>query len=406
MNYNDLMLAFRGQDPYSNDPMGGMAQERPDLAGDFAMMQDAGWFPQRGSEQGMNNMLSSILSTPQRTAMTGDTGSIAGSLGNAETVAKQKNQLNELFQGAIAGQDLDKAARLAVTPEQRAMLTVAEGQSLIDRENRGKQAKAESDRRGMRDKFVAPPTNLMGDYRKMQELQLNQGNARQDRMMKIGKYNSDLKHTDAQTEKYLAEAQNANLKPIPSAIPMSKSKEAFTNEIAKLDAKELDDMRNASLKAQNGIQRVQQMRQLADSGVYSGSFAEGRVGVANFFDTLGIPMDKKLVNSQEYLKHAKELTLSLLKEGVGTNQISNADLAFVNQTVPQLETNPEARKNLLNFIENKLQTSVDRFGKADEFARENGGLKGFKYQTQGNTENAPNTSGKIRKYNPATGKIE
>ena len=170
-------------------------------------------------------------------------------------------------------------------------------------------------------------------------------------------------------------------------VNLPAPEKAFSVELAKLDAKELDDMRNAATKASSGLARVDEMKRLAKGGVYSGTMAEGRVGVANMFDTLGVPMDtKKLVNSQEYLKHAKELTLSLLKEGVGTNQISNADLKFVNETVPQLETNPQARVNLLNFIEGKLKTSVDKFDRADAYARQNKGLSGFKYQNQRSTD--------------------
>ena len=156
---------------------------------------------------------------------------------------------------------------------------------------------------------------------------------------------------------------------------------AFTVELAKLDAKQLDEMRDSAMKAQGGLSRIGEMKRLATEGVYSGWTATGRTGVANFFNTIGVPVDaKKLGNSQEYLKHAKELTLTVLKEGVGSNNISNADLTFVNETVPQLETNPQARMNLLNYMERRLGESVGRFQAADSYAREKGGLGGFNYQ--------------------------
>lgn len=165
---------------------------------------------------------------------------------------------------------------------------------------------------------------------------------------------------------------------VSTNVSMPPAQKAFDVELAKLDAKEIDGLRDVATKASNGLSRVGEMKRLSEAGVYSGSFAEGRTGVSNFFETLGIPLDpKKLGNSQEYMKHAKELTLSLLKEGVGNNQISNADLKFVNDTVPQLETSPQARKNLLDYIERRLQSSVDRFQQADEYARKNGGLGGF-----------------------------
>lgn len=164
-------------------------------------------------------------------------------------------------------------------------------------------------------------------------------------------------------------------------VNLPPAERAFEVETAKLDAKQLDEFRDSAQKASGGLARIGEMKRLASEGVTSGSFAEGRVGVANFFSTLGANVDqKKLANSQEYLKHMKELTLSMLKESVGSTNISNADLKFVNDTVPQLETNPKARENLLNYMESRLQSSVDRFQRADEYARKNRGLGGFQYQ--------------------------
>lgn len=163
-------------------------------------------------------------------------------------------------------------------------------------------------------------------------------------------------------------------------INLPPAQKAFEVELAKLDAKQLDDMRDSAVKAQNGLSRLGEMKRLAREGTYSGWGAEGRTGVANFFDTLGVRFDRsKLANSQEYMKHAKELTLSVLKEGVGSTNISNADLKFVNETVPQLETNPQARMNLLNYMERRLGSSVERFQSADSYARQRGGLGGFNY---------------------------
>lgn len=163
-----------------------------------------------------------------------------------------------------------------------------------------------------------------------------------------------------------------------TTVNLPPAQKAFEVELAKLDAKQLDEWRDVAVKATGGLSRIGEMKRLAQEGVYSGWAASGRSGVANFFNTVGLPMDpKKLENSQEYMKHAKELTLSMLKEGVGATNISNADLQFVNETVPQLETNPQARMNLLNYMEQRLGQSVERFNQADAHARERGGLSGF-----------------------------
>lgn len=180
---------------------------------------------------------------------------------------------------------------------------------------------------------------------------------------------------------YLQGQQQIRAAGKPQTNVTVQGEKAFTTEMAKLDAKQLDELRGSAMKAQNGLSRIAEMKRLSDQGVYSGWGAQGRAGVANFFNTIGAPMDpRKLQNSQEYLKHAKELTLSMLKEGVGANQISNADREFVDATVPQLETNPQARMNLLNYMEQRLGSSVQRFQDADAYARSHSGLGGFNYQ--------------------------
>ena len=165
-----------------------------------------------------------------------------------------------------------------------------------------------------------------------------------------------------------------------TSVNLPAAESEFSKELAKLDAKQLDGYRDAADKSVGAVSRVQAMRKAVDSGVYSGSFAGDRTKLANFFETIGAPgVDRnKLANSQEYQKHAKELVLSVLKEGVGSTNISNADLAFVNETVPQLETSPEARTRLLNYIEGRSQSNIDRFQQADAYARKNRTLGGFK----------------------------
>ena len=360
-----LQAQFGGQDPNSPLPMQGPAENDPALANDFKMMQDAGWF-------------SNGNGTPapvEPTQLGQGNGTVSTLNGWGEQAKKERNQLNALLTAKVMAGDLDGASQLAVTPEDRALVQIGYAQRM------NRQAGGGGD--------------LLKSYQDAQYTNQMRQRGEQDRQLK----NEQLQAT---TRNINAQATNAEIKDPMAAdwsmgaqgmynkrtgetksLAVPKSNEAFNNELAKLDAKELDDMRNAATKAQQGVQRVQQMKELVKGGIYSGSFAEGRVGVANFFDSVGMPFDQeKLANSQQYLKHAKELTLSLLKDGVGNNQISNADLAFVDKTVPQLETNPEARKKLLDFIEGKLQFSVDRFSKADEYARSNGGLNGFQYRPQ------------------------
>jgi hypothetical protein len=173
----------------------------------------------------------------------------------------------------------------------------------------------------------------------------------------------------------------------------SKKKEAVNSALAGVDAGRVKEANEIALKANEGVQRIGEMKKLAESGVYSGSFASGRTGVVNFFDTLGVRLDpNKLANSQEYEKHAKELVLTALKAGVGSTNISDADREYVNKTVPQLETNPLARMHLLNFMEAKFKAAIDRASQMDAYLREKGDLGGFGSQ-------APTKQGKVIDFN-------
>lgn len=204
---------------------------------------------------------------------------------------------------------------------------------------------------------------------------------------------------------YLRGQQEIRAAGRPQTSVTVQGDKAFTTELAKLDAKQLDEFRDSAVKAQGGLSRIAEMKRLSDQGVYSGWAAQGRTGVANFFTTIGAPMDpRKLQNSQEYLKHAKELTLAMLKEGVGSTQISNADREFIDATIPQLETNPQARMNLLNYMEQRLGSSVQRFQDADAYARKNSGLGGFNYQPQQRQSQRP--SGPLQKNLTAIAKAK
>jgi hypothetical protein len=307
-----------------------------------------------------------------RAPMTKSPGGFA--IGTREDALREKNALNTMFEGAIMGGDLEKANRLAVTPQQRAMLDAAQGQFVNERDARGKQAQYEQ-RMLEAGKLVEPKPaagNLLQDYRNLQEFNLRSGEHLEDRALNTKKTNAQINELDAKTamERLKANAPVGN-----------EAQKAFSVKTAEQTAKAIADARDKLQSSYAGISRIDEMKKALDSGVYSGTLAEGRTGVANFFETIGVAgIDKeKLGNSQEYMKHAKELTLAALKESMGTTQLSNADRDFVSATVPQLDTDPEARIRLLKYMRNKYQSNISNFDAMEKHATQNGGsLTGFK----------------------------
>ena len=130
-------------------------------------------------------------------------------LGNGPQVEKEKNQLNALFQGAVFAGDLDKAARLAVTPEHQAMLDVAYGQRINDRDRRARQDA------GYR---VDAPTNLLANFQNAQYTNLMRGRAEEDRQAKMQTMNDASKMSQAHAKYYDAQTLNANAKEVAPPV--------------------------------------------------------------------------------------------------------------------------------------------------------------------------------------------
>lgn len=158
---------------------------------------------------------------------------------------------------------------------------------------------------------------------------------------------------------------------------INKGPEAFDVELAKLDAKQLDQWRDKAEQARSSLATAQRLRDAEASGAYSGGLAEGKLAAANLINGItGIEV-KGLVGSQLYNAEASKLVLEHIK-GLGANP-SNADRDFIQKTVPQLATSQEARQKMVEFIERAASGTISTFDNMNEYARKNKGLKGFKY---------------------------
>lgn len=153
----------------------------------------------------------------------------------------------------------------------------------------------------------------------------------------------------------------------------------FVKELGKLDAKKVSDAFTTRENAINSINSLNKLASLPDKDLISGEFASGRVGVTSLLTTLGLasPSDvNKLANSQQYQKTAGDVVLQTLGGKLGAG-FSNDDRKFIQGLVPQLETNPEARRQLIKFMQEKNQEVVKESTRLETYARQNKGLTGF-----------------------------
>jgi len=158
-----------------------------------------------------------------------------------------------------------------------------------------------------------------------------------------------------------------------------KGEEAFVTELGKLDAKKVNEAFTTRETAVSAINSLNKLAKLPDNELITGQFASGRVGATNLLTTLGLasPTDaSKLATSQQYQKVAGDVILQTLGGKLGSG-FSNADREFIASLVPQLETDPTARRKLISFMQNKNQDIVKETIRLENYARDKKGLTGF-----------------------------
>lgn len=155
--------------------------------------------------------------------------------------------------------------------------------------------------------------------------------------------------------------------------------EKFAEKMGELDAKRVADAVVARDNAFATVRSLDQLASLDDQGLISGTFATGRVGATNLLNTLGLasPADQaKLASSQNYQKVAGDVILGVLGGKLGAG-FSNEDRKFIEGLVPQLETSPMARRQLITFMRSKNMAIAEETTRLENYARNNNGLKGF-----------------------------
>lgn len=153
---------------------------------------------------------------------------------------------------------------------------------------------------------------------------------------------------------------------------------AFVKELGTLDAKKVSEAMTTRGAAIDQLKTLQKMAEVQQRPVISGTLAEQRTDVSNFFNTVGLSSSAdriKTADSQEYIKYSTGLVLDNLKK-TGYNP-SNADMKVVQAIIPRLETDPRARTELIKFMAEKANEVVTESNNLETYARSNKGLTGY-----------------------------
>lgn len=176
----------------------------------------------------------------------------------------------------------------------------------------------------------------------------------------------------------------------------AKGETKFVERLGANDAETVTEAMKTRATALSTIGSLQKLNSLNNQELISGTFATGRVGAANLLATLGLASKddvSRIATSQQYAKVAKDVIFQTLggKLGVG---FSNEDRRFIEALIPQLETSPEARRQLISYMIDKNKLIVDETTRLENYGRANNGLGGFDYKIPRETIAPPSTATK------------
>lgn len=162
-------------------------------------------------------------------------------------------------------------------------------------------------------------------------------------------------------------------------VKLPEGESEFVKRLGTKDADRVDAAITLRDTAVSSLNSLNKLATLPADQLISGQFATGRVGATNLLSTLGLasPADvTRLSTSQQYQKVAGDVILQTLGGKLGSG-FSNADREFIQGLIPQLETDPEARRKLIQFMQNKNQDIVQETIRLEDYARKNKGLSGY-----------------------------
>jgi len=156
---------------------------------------------------------------------------------------------------------------------------------------------------------------------------------------------------------------------------------AFASKLGTMDAERVATANTSADNSRTALKTLSKLESNPD--LISGTGATARVEGANFLNSLGLltPADaKRLSNSEQYSKYAKDLVMQDLGGKLGA-QISDADRKYVEARIPQLETSPLARKELIQYLKEKHQDVINEAKDMDVYARKHNGLGNYEPKT-------------------------
>lgn len=205
--------------------------------------------------------------------------------------------------------------------------------------------------------------------------------------------------------------------PAPSATVNQFTEKEENKAVGKHFGEQYTKTQEAGLMATSKINKYTRLNQLLE-GVNTGKFTPLGVEVASAAQSLGFNIDPKLGNKQAAEALSNEMALELRNPSGGAGMpgaMSDQDRAFLQNMVPNLSKTPEGRKLMTETATKLAKRDQDVAKMARDYRKKRGTIdEGFYEELQKYSEANPlfpaqkpsASSQGVRRYNPATGRIE
>lgn len=161
-------------------------------------------------------------------------------------------------------------------------------------------------------------------------------------------------------------------------LPENKYPNAFNDQLGKDDAATLQKYRQSAESSTSMLKTLSELEKLNPTAMAGGG-AQARASVANWLSGwTGVDVTDPAVlsDTQQYNAIVSKSVLDSLGGSLGAGT-SNADVAFIQKTVPQLEYSAEARQALIDYMGKRAKENVEMYQRARAYGEQNGGLRGF-----------------------------
>jgi len=194
-------------------------------------------------------------------------------------------------------------------------------------------------------------------------------------------------------------------------VSISQGDSAFTKALGKAQAEAFNKQHEEALSAVPVLTTIRQAKKLLDSGVITGTGANVRLGFDKLLNTIGFEFNgRKIANTEAFAGITGNLVGKIIKQfGAGTG-LSDADREFARKIAgSDITLSEKSIRRLLDIAERANQAQIEQFNKRAKKLEKSKKLSAsdFIVTVPDTTPTASADTGtRIRRYNPATGRIE